>query len=558
MCRDDILVISVFQHDESHINTALLIAILTGRHDLTTRLLHDQRADANAFDAAGRTALHLACLTGAAGTAQLLLVNGADPNRWDKARLCTPLHCAARAQSVECVQLLLRRGANVNAGIERRSALHVAVEKGGGLRCVETLLRHKANPNTPQVYTETPLHAAAARGDADCVELLLKYGADVRSQYGRQRMTALHLAAENDYTACVRALLERGNAAVDARNAGNQTPLHLACLAQCADAVEALLKHGADVQAIYKDGRTALHAAIVKESKCFECAKLVLLAGVDVNRADNYGYTPLHIAALNEFAVCTRLLIEFGADVTARTNGGVSALAFIVRRTPEVVPKLVAKMDASIVVNEHEIGDVDCEVKLDFRVLVPGSNSASGIGTAEKGETELLRAFIEVGKKQMLKHPLCETFLYLKWRRIFKFFAFSLFYHAVYVLLFTIYVLAVYGKNCTAQQQQKSAANVSAAFATEQEDEGECEVAWYAQPVGYAAITMNCVMLAKEFFQVRVELMLMFERVDTKLCIRYDCRSDGAWFRWLSQLLGELGAMGHHRGCVSVHGLFCR
>lgn len=455
-----------------------MIAILTGRHDLTTRLLQEHLADVNAFDGAGRSALHLACLTGATTTAQLLITKGADPNRWDKSKLCTPLHCAARAQSVECLQLLLRRGAHVNAGIERRSALHEAVEKGA-VRCVEMLLRHKANPNTPQVYTETPLHAAAVQGDAESMELLLKYGADVRSQFGRNRMTALHLAAENDYTKCVRLLLERG-AAVDARNAGQQTPLHLACLAQCADAVEVLLKHGADVRAVYKDGRTALHAAIVKESKCFECAKLVLLAGVDVNRADNYGYTPLHIAALNEFVVCTRMLIEFGADVTARTNGGVSALSFIVRRTPEVVPKLVAKMDASIAVNEHEIGDVDCEVKLDFRVLVP---------SAERGETELLLAFIEVGKKQLLKHPLCETFLFLKWKRILKFFAFSLFYHALYVLLFTAYVLAVYGRNCGGGKE----ADV---------DEDECELVWYTQPVGYGAIGMNCVMLAKEFFQM--------------------------------------------------------
>lgn len=70
-----------------------------------------------------------------------------------------------------------------------------------------------------------------------------------------------------------------------------------------------MLKHRADVNAIYKDGRSALHAAIVKESKCFECAKLLLNAGVCVNKPDAYGYTPLHIAALNEFSSCAYMLI---------------------------------------------------------------------------------------------------------------------------------------------------------------------------------------------------------------------------------------------------------
>ena len=52
---------------------------------------------------------------------------------------------------------------------------------------------------------------------------------------------------------------------------------------------------------------------------------------------------------------------------------GISALSFIVRRTPEVIPKFLAKFDSSIKVNEHEIGDVDCEIKLDFRLLVPSN-----------------------------------------------------------------------------------------------------------------------------------------------------------------------------------------
>lgn len=175
---------------------------------------------------------------------------------------------------------------------------------------------------------------------------------------------------------------------------------------------------------------------------------------------------------------------EFGADITSRTNGGVSALSFIVRRTPEVIPKFLSKFDSSITVNEHEIGDVDCEIKLDFRLLVPNT---------ERGETELLLAFIEVGKKRILKHPLCETFIFLKWRRIRKFFLFSLFYHAFYVLLFTLYVLGVYDKDCSFEVGEQK----------------HCEAASYVAPVGYGAITMNFIMLGKEFFQVSDKCVLL-------------------------------------------------
>ena len=46
---------------------------------------------------------------------------------------------------------------------------------------------------------------------------------------------------------------------------------------------------------------------------------------------DSFGYSPLHIAALNEYSYCASLLLSYGADVTIRTNGGTSALSMIVR-----------------------------------------------------------------------------------------------------------------------------------------------------------------------------------------------------------------------------------
>lgn len=87
---------------------------------------------------------------------------------------------------------MLRRKANINIGINRRSALHYAID-GNAVDCVEILLKYGADPNTPQVYTETPLHTACASGFTKCVQLLLNHNADVRSQFGEGKVTALHL-----------------------------------------------------------------------------------------------------------------------------------------------------------------------------------------------------------------------------------------------------------------------------------------------------------------------------------------------------------------------------
>ncbi|CAD7003729.1 transient receptor potential channel pyrexia isoform X4 [Ceratitis capitata] len=457
----------------SDANLALLYSSIYGCVENIIHLLDHYAADPNCKDLRGRSPLHFACCRGNAHIAKVLLDRGADPNRYDGKKEVTPLHCAASAKSVECILLLLKRKAHINIGIEKRSALHFAIDRNA-VECVETLLKYGADPNTPQVYTETPLHTACALGFSKCVELLLNHGADVRSQFGEGKLTALHLAAENDYVECVRLLLEHG-AEVDCRNASHQTPLHLACLSQSIETVDLLIKYGANVNAVYRDGRTALHAAIVKQSRSLDCCNALLKAGANVNKADNFGYTPLHIAALNEFSNCVYTFIEHGADITARTMGNVSALSFIVRRTPEIIPKLTAKMDSSIKVNEHEIGDVDCEIKLDFRLLVPPT-------TLERGETELLLSLIEVGQKRLLMHPLCETFLFLKWRRIRKFFLMSLLYHAIYVILFTMYIVGVYARNCAKNPK--------------------CEAPSYISTVGYFVIILNLILMGKEIFQM--------------------------------------------------------
>lgn len=95
------------------------------------------------------------------------------------------------------------------------------------------------------------------------------------------------------------------------------------------------------------------------EKKYFHCFRSAIFC--------RFGYSPLHLAALNEYSYCANMLLAYGADITARTNGGTSALAMIVRKIPNVLPKFEDMLDHAITLAEHDINDVDCELKLDFR-----------------------------------------------------------------------------------------------------------------------------------------------------------------------------------------------
>ncbi|XP_017768544.1 PREDICTED: transient receptor potential channel pyrexia [Nicrophorus vespilloides] len=455
--------------------TGLLIAAHLGKPKVLKDLLTISRDNISITDASGWGLLHLAASGGNVECVKMLLEVGLNVDQWDRAQRVTPLHCAASGGNVQCLKYLVKCGADIDVGIERRSALRCAVESSEVL-CVKELLELGANPNTLQVYSETPLHVAASLGSSAIIKLLIKHGAGINVQCGQDRSTALHLAAEDGNVESVRMLLEAG-ANVGALNNKKQTPLHIASLCQAPECLELLLRSGAHPNQRDVNGRTALHCSIVKMSRSCECVKHLIGAGVNVNEPDAFGYTALHLAALNEYTNCILLLINNGGDVTARTNGGISVLTFITRRTPEVIPRYFGKFDQAIKLTEHEIGDVDCELKLDFTILVP---------TTVHGETGLLLNFIEVGHREILKHPLCETFLFLKWRRIRKFFLISLFYHALYVSLYSAYTMGVFLKDCKPMRSTFS---------------NSCLMESWCIAVGYTLLALNVLILLKEIFQ---------------------------------------------------------
>ena len=151
-------------------DTALHLAAAALR-PLAVGTLLEAKADSNAENRRGATALHYACdARPKAGNTwdpskqrsviELLLDAGSDIEHKDKAG-ATPLHRAIRARSPEAVRCLLERGARVDAphGEQRTTPLHIATHSTGASGT-----------------------KGARAAQQEIVELLLKYGGDPRAK----------------------------------------------------------------------------------------------------------------------------------------------------------------------------------------------------------------------------------------------------------------------------------------------------------------------------------------------------------------------------------------
>jgi ankyrin repeat protein len=302
-------------------------------------------------DRRGQTALMWAAAEGHAKVAEMLIEVGADLH-YRLPSGFTPLLFAIREGRTDVVRTLLKAGADVNetvpvdAGRRRgyggrlppagASALLMAVANAH-FELAAQLLDAGADPNA-NLTGYTVLHAITAVrkpgvGDndpapegsgslssLDLVKKLVKHGANVNARMTKRANLTNTRLNENGATPFLLASqtadaeLMRTLAALGADpllpNADNSTPLIVAAglatrspgedagtESEVLEAVQVALDLGNDINAIDKNGETAMHAAAYKNLP--KVVKFLASKGarIDVwNRPDKFGWTPLAIA----------------------------------------------------------------------------------------------------------------------------------------------------------------------------------------------------------------------------------------------------------------------
>jgi ankyrin repeat protein len=266
--------------------TSELADAAMARNALTVRSLLQKKADVNAPQVDGTTALHWAVRYDDLDTADLLIRSGARVSTANREGV-TPLQLAAMNGSASMIDKLLKAGADANAALTPSgdTALMMAARTGTP-EAITVLLEAGANVNAKESWGgTTALMWAASEQHAAAVKLLLDQGADVNA-----RSNFVAAANGRGFEGRTPAV-PKAEQKVEEFASGWLTPLMFAAREGDLESARLLVNAGANVNAIAGDGKDALGLAIFNGN--YDFASFLIDSKSDVNHADTQGFTPL-------------------------------------------------------------------------------------------------------------------------------------------------------------------------------------------------------------------------------------------------------------------------
>ena len=282
----------------------------------------------------GKTALHHAVHDGYVSPVEVLsclIKNGAEVNARDQSGR-TPLMEACRRCRANVVTFLIEHGAEVNARDQSGRTPLMEACKHCRANVVTFLIEHGAEVNARDQSGHTPLMEACSHGEESAVTFLIEHGADVDPQDNDEE-TALHHAVYSDCESLeiLSCLILKG-LDVNACESDGRSPLMIASVRGKVNSVAFLLEHGANVNLQNKNGKSALHYAVIGYNGSCEVFRCLIENGADVNAClTNDKCTPLMQACDYGQVYTATCLIDYGAALDLQDKNGDTALHYAVR-----------------------------------------------------------------------------------------------------------------------------------------------------------------------------------------------------------------------------------
>lgn len=215
-------------------------------------------------------------------------------------------------------KLLINAGSSVNlANYLNEHPLHIALMENCN-EIIPTLLEAGADPNAVLNIrdTATPLTLAImCGGDStyDYVKLLLKSGANPRLLHDKALILALRENI-NHKNEIIEVLLEY-NGNPNARYLGTPVLLDVCAMPNSTHLVNLLISKGVQVNAVNRQGQTALMVACAKDYKDY--VEILLKHGADPTKASWYGLTASMVAKESNLP-SSQLILELLTSYSAK------------------------------------------------------------------------------------------------------------------------------------------------------------------------------------------------------------------------------------------------
>ncbi|XP_068911796.1 uncharacterized protein [Tenebrio molitor] len=259
----------------------------------------------------------------------------------------TALHLASQLKDDAIVKLLVERGANINLtdGF-KRNALHFALKNSKvNMGIVKHFIDKGIDAEARDDNGRTPLYFCCIGGHYDALVMLLDLDVNVKV-ITDEKINLLHaiLRQRKPNKEMIRLLIDRG-ADVNGEDSRGRTPLHYVCYhdyhlfeAPVTDNYEESILHhmilsGANVNIKDSQNRSALYYAVYKGN--YNCIKMLLDHGADINAVFDSGKTVLHVAFEKELSPdieVIKLLLNRGVDANKRDKNQTTALEHAVTR----------------------------------------------------------------------------------------------------------------------------------------------------------------------------------------------------------------------------------